>query len=221
MMMKTRMQWTFAAMLTVGVPGLVAAQGTPVPDSAKQGTATGRTVSPRNESGDSSKSALRDSVIRNSTNTNTAPTQSGASTTGGSASANAREGAATGGAGAMRQTLDSAQSMQAAETGRPVPRANESGDTTKSALRDQLLRESVSASGAASGSARGARGSMRLSRAQTQQLQEALNGAGCDAGSADGVMGRKTRSAIACARQQKGIAANDNQALYKALGLSF
>lgn len=223
-MMKTKMQWTVAAMLAVGMPALAAAQGTPVPDSAKQGTASGRTVNPRNEDGSDKSSALRDSVVRNSTNTNTTPTQSGASTTGGNASANAREGAATGGA----PLADSVRGMQAATPGRPVPQTNEGGDTTRSALRDSILRNSTRTAGTnvapstdASAGGRGTGGAMRLSRAQTQQLQEALNGAGCDAGSADGVMGRKTRAAIACARQQKGIAANDNQALYKALGLSF
>ena len=221
-----KMKWTVVAMLVAGVPAAAAAQQ-PTADSAKQGTAPGREVNQVNESGDTTRSALRDSLLRNGTNTNAPTTQSGASTTEGmnSSSAAAREGAATGQAGGaadMRQTLDSAQAMQGAESGRPVLRANESGDTTQSALRARLLRESVSegpSGAAAAGSSSGM--SMNLSRAQTRQLQEALNGAGCDAGGVDGVVGPRTRAAITCAREKNNITGDDNQALFRALGLSF
>jgi peptidoglycan hydrolase-like protein with peptidoglycan-binding domain len=74
--------------------------------------------------------------------------------------------------------------------------------------------------------ATGTRGGMRasnygLDRSQVMQLQQALKEAGCDAGPADGVVGPKTRSAVACARQQKGISGNDMNALYSALNLNF
>ena len=229
-----KMQWTVAAVIAAaGIPAVGSAQQRPTADSAKQGTATGRRVNETNEAGDTTRSALRDSVLRNSTNTsNAAPTQSGPSTTGSrSSSASAREGQAGGAA----PLADSARSMQAAETGRPVLQTNEAGDTTRSALRDSLLRNSTrtpgtaiapstdaSGGGAPSGGSGGSTGgAMSLSTAQVRQLQQALNGAGCSVGSADGKIGPRTRAAMACARQKNGISGNDDQALYRALGLSF
>jgi hypothetical protein len=231
-MKRQNIQWTVVAMLAVaGVPAAAAAQR-PTADSAKQGTATGRRVNETNEAGDTTRSALRDSVLRNSTNTNTAPTQTGASTTSGAgaSSAAAREGRATGGQAGL---ADSVRSMQAATPGRPVPQTNEGGDTTQSALRDSVLRNatrtpgtnvspSTDAAGGAAAAGRSSRGGgMSLTREQTRQLQQALNDAGCDAGTPDGMMGRKTRTAMTCARQKKGISGTDNQALFQALGLSF
>jgi hypothetical protein len=246
-----KVQWTVAAMIAAaGIPAVAAAQQTTTPDSAKQGTAPGRTVNHRNESGDTTNSRLRDSLMRNSTNTGPgtaapAGATAGSSSSGmNSSSSNASEGRATGGTTAP--LADSVQSMQAATPGRPVPLTNESGDTARSALKDSLLRASTrtpemnaapttdassgaaatgaaSASGSASANAGGMSrgGSMSLSRSQTRQLQQALNGAGCNAGTADGVMGRRTREAMACARQKNNISGNDNQALFQALGLNF
>ena len=226
-----RMKWTVAAMIAAaGIPAVGAAQQ-PTADSAKQGTAAGRRVNQTNEDGDTTRSALRDSVLRNSTNTNAAaPTGAGSTR---SSSANSREGQS--GAAQPGGLADSARSMQAAESGRPVIQTNEGGDTTRSALRDSLLRSSTrtagtaiapstDASGARSGggaSAGGMGGAANLTRAQMRQLQTALNGAGCNAGRADGQMGRRTREAMACARQKNGISGNDDQALFRALGLSF
>lgn len=220
-----RMTLTVAAVIAAaGIPAVGLAQGS-TPDSAKQGTATGRRVNEVNESGDTTRSALRDSVLRNATNTRSAtPTRSGASAT-----ANAREGAATGSA----PLADSIQTMRGNQQGRPVPMTNEGGDTTRSALRDSLLRNSTRTPGAAvapstdasTGGAAGATsgGAMlgSLSGAQVRQLQQALNGAGCDAGRVDGRVGAKTRAAMRCARQKNGISGNDDQALFRALGLSF
>lgn len=126
-------------------------------------------------------------------------------------------------------TPDSAK--QGTATGRRVNQTNEGGDTTRSALRDSLLRNSTRTAGTAiapstDAGAAGAAGGMgggaaNLSRAQTRQLQTALNGAGCSVGRVDGRMGRRTREAMACARQKNNITGNDDQALFKALGLSF
>lgn len=224
-----KMQWTIAAVIAAaGIPAASEAQQRPTtPDSAKQGTATGRRVNQTNEDGDTTRSALRDSVLRNATNPNAAaPSGAGSSR---SSSANAREGQS--GAAQPGSLADSARSMQAAETGRPVIQTNEGGDTTRSALRDSLLRNSTRTAGTAiapstDAGAAGAAGGMgggaaNLSRAQTRQLQTALNGAGCSVGRVDGRMGRRTREAMACARQKNNITGNDDQALFKALGLSF
>ena len=232
-----KMQWTIAAVIAAaGIPAVGEAQQRPTtPDSAKQGTATGRRVNQTNEDGDTTRSALRDSVLRNSTNTNAAAPSGAGSTR--SSSANSREGQR--GAVQPGGLADSARSMQAAETGRPVIQTNEGGDTTRSALRDSLLRNSTRTAGTAiapstdargAGAAGGTGGGMSggmsggaasLSRAQTRQLQTALNSAGCSVGRVDGQMGRRTREAMACARQKNNISGNDDQALFKALGLSF
>jgi hypothetical protein len=142
----------------------------------------------------------------------------------------------------QRQADTSGAAAQGTATGRRVNQMNESGDTTSSALRDSLLRANQQGQAAQEGQAaqqgqagqqdeqgqtmgqrsgRNARGSLGLSRDQVMQLQQALTSAGCDAGTADGVVGRKTRQAMQCARQQLGVSGNDNQALFQALNLDF
>lgn len=117
---------------------------------------------------------------------------------------------------------------QGTAPGRAVNPTNESGDTTRSALRDSLLRAGqgavVERGGEVARTSRGARSSSRnfgLDRSQVMQLQEALNGIGCDVGTVDGVVGPRTRAAMTCARSQKGVTGGDNQALFQALNLDF
>ena len=207
-------RWTLLAAITIaGVPAIAAAQQpAPRPDSARQGTATGRRVNQANESGDTTRSALRDSLLRSSTGATREAAQPAAPPSG-QQPAQRRAGQAT--------VVDSAQAVQGTATGRPVLQQNESGDTTRSALRDSLVRAATGTATETTRRTGAGGGRIRLSRSQVRQLQEALNSAGCDAGTADGVMGRRTRAAMACARQKHGVSENDDRALYQALGLSF
>lgn len=61
----------------------------------------------------------------------------------------------------------------------------------------------------------------RLTRDQVAQLQTALQQANCDPGAIDSVMGRRTRSAMSCARKQNNITGNNPNDLYRALNLDF
>lgn len=61
-----------------------------------------------------------------------------------------------------------------------------------------------------SGTAHGMRGSsMGMTRAQVRQLQQSLAEMDCYDGTVDGIVGPRTRSAIACARQQRSITGDD------------
>jgi hypothetical protein len=60
-----------------------------------------------------------------------------------------------------------------------------------------------------------------LARDQVTQLQTALKQADCDPGPIDGVIGRRTRSAMNCARQKNNITGNNPNDLFRSLNLSF
>jgi peptidoglycan hydrolase-like protein with peptidoglycan-binding domain len=60
-----------------------------------------------------------------------------------------------------------------------------------------------------------------LNRDQIMQLQTALRTANCNPGAIDGVMGPRTRSAMACARQQNNITGNNPNDLFRSLNLGF
>lgn len=124
----------------------------------------------------------------------------------------------------QRDSLPADRAAQGTTPGRAVNQANEAGDTTPSALRDSLLRASQGAVVERGGEVTRSRASSRsfgLERPQVMQLQEALNGIGCDVGAVDGIVGPRTRAGVACARTQKGISGDDNQALFQALNLDF
>ena len=124
----------------------------------------------------------------------------------------------------QRDSLPADRAAQGTTPGRTVNQANESGDTTPSALRDSLLRANQGAVVERGGEVTRSRASSRsfgLERPQVMQLQEALNGIGCDVGAVDGIVGPRTRAGVACARTQKGISGDDNQALFQALNLDF
>jgi len=125
------------------------------------------------------------------------------------------------------------------DTSRPVNQMNQSGDTTRSELRDSLLRANQmgqpdSAQQGQAGqqdstqqgqmqqrSGRMNRGDMNLTREQIIQLQEALRSRGYYSPASDGEIGPNTRAAMERARQELGVNTNDNEALFKALNLDF
>jgi hypothetical protein len=140
-----------------------------------------------------------------------------------------------------RTRADSAQAgvqQQGArgDTSRPVNQMNQAGDTTRSELRDSLLRANQMGEPAAAQqgqqdstqqgqmqqrSGRMNRGDMNLTREQIIQLQEALRSRGYYAPASDGEIGPNTRAAMDRARQELGVNTNDNEALFKALNLDF
>lgn len=98
-----------------------------------------------------------------------------------------------------------------------------SEDSTRRGTRGQArasARTTESGGSVARGGGR-ARNQYGLSRDQVSQLQQALQSAGCDPGAIDGVIGGRTRRAMACVRQQKGLTGNDPNELFRSLDLDF
>jgi hypothetical protein len=103
------------------------------------------------------------------------------------------------------------------------PRLGSEDSTRRDARGQARARANTRAeSGGSVARVRGrARGEYALSDEQVRQLQQALQTAGCDPGTIDGVMGPRTRRAMTCARQEKGLTGNDPNELFRSLDLDF
>lgn len=122
-------------------------------------------------------------------------------------------------AGGQRRTAP----QTSADTNRAM-QAQTQGATSEAKPEVMPARQqSASSQGRRTTNARSSRGrgttTTTLSRENIAQLQTALSNAGCDAGAADGIMGRRTRRAIACARQKNNV--SSDQELYQSLNLDF